>query len=81
MRLITRMYRARLGVGTSREVKKLPVMRFSPIFGLRKVECCQKPRIPKRIIDGGTPSSIATSILNGGNPSSTSSNILNGGTV
>jgi len=34
------MYRARLGVGTSREVKRPPLQTYNPVVGHVKVQCC-----------------------------------------
>ena len=44
MSLITRMYRARLGVGLSHEVKKTPAVVFRPGLGRIKLLCCDISR-------------------------------------
>ena len=60
------LFRSRLGVGMSPEVKKSPQFRFVPGVGLTQIQCCFI-NIPT--IDGGNPFATGPLIFDGGSPS------------
>ena len=75
------MYRARLGVGASREVKKSPSYRLIPGVGVVQINCCHIPRKVTKysFYDGGNPAESRTLIIDGGISFMSDMLVLNGG--
>lgn len=76
------LFRSRLGVGTSLEVKKSPVMVYRPGVGYQQVNCCViGPDITPGIIilDGGTAFASGLRIVDGGSFITTEPKTFDGG--
>jgi hypothetical protein len=75
------MYRARLGVGASREVKKSPSYRLIPGVGVVQINCCHIPRKVTKysFYDGGNPVESRSLIIDGGISFMSDMLVLNGG--
>lgn len=81
-------FRSGLGVGMSKETKKLPQFVYRPGVGLVQVGCCElpvpvpAPPPPPVVIntyDGGSPGGSGAGIIFGGVPSGSGAGIVNGG--
>lgn len=79
--ITNRMYRARLGVGASREVKKSPSYRSIPGVGVVQINCCFIPRKPNKysFYDGGNPIVSRATVVDGGISFMSDMLVLNGG--
>ena len=74
------IYRAKLGIGLSPEVKKTPRMTYRPGVGLVPIGCCEPPYVPPPIVfDGGSPAMSGPLVLDGGNPSGSGAIHYDGG--
>jgi len=77
------LFRSRLGVGSSPEIKKCPVVIYRPGVGYQQPNCCVSkyditPGI--LILDGGTSFASGLRIIDGGGFFTTQPNIFDGGT-
>jgi hypothetical protein len=77
-------FRSGLGVGMSKETKKLPQFVYKPGVGLIQVGCCEPPAPPPPPVvintyDGGSPGGSGAGIIFGGVPSGSGAGIVNGG--
>jgi hypothetical protein len=70
------LYRANLGSGISRELKKCPPVVYRPGVGYQKPTCCVIP-IPtlRTTLDGGSPAASGSKIIDGNG----SASIIDGG--
>jgi hypothetical protein len=77
------LFRSRLGVGASLELKKCPVVVYRPGFGYQQVNCCvSTPVITSgiMILDGGMAFASGLKIIDGGSFITTEPNTFDGGT-
>lgn len=77
------LFRSRLGVGTSPELKKCPAVVYRPGVGYQQVECCViRPSIAPGIVilDGGTAFASGARIVDGGSFITTEPKTFDGGT-
>lgn len=76
------LFRSRLGVGASFELKKCPLVVYRPGVGYQQVNCCVirseiTPGI--MVLDGGMAFASGLRILDGGTVSSSGKRIVDGG--
>jgi len=70
------LYRAKLGISISRELKKSPPVVYRPGVGYQKPTCCViPPPIIRTTIDGGSPYASGLKIIDGNGGAS----IIDGG--